>query len=209
MELRIIGIFPFVVKEPAKPNSKNRTTGTMETKPIQSVTKEITRGCLIEKVIPAIREKWPASDSNNPIFVQQDNVRPYIGNNDLKFIDATQQDGFDIRLCFQPPNSQDSNVLDLVFFRVIQSLQYQKAPKNVDELVEAVERFFDEMKAEQLNHMFLTLQSCMTEVMKDNGGNNYKVPHLSKNGLERKDNLPLQLHCDIDIVNQAAALLQQ
>ncbi|KAM3301962.1 hypothetical protein P3S67_016464 [Capsicum chacoense] len=169
-------------KEPAKRNSKNRTAGTMETKPIQSVTKDITRACLIEKVLPAIRAKWPASDSNNPIFLQQDNARPHIGNNDLEFIEAARQDGFDIRF---NPN------------------------KNVDELVEAVERSFDEMKAKQLNHVFLTLQSCMIEVMKDSGGNNYKVPHLNKNGLEREENLPLQLHCDIDIVNKDLALLQQ
>ncbi|KAM3382168.1 hypothetical protein P3S68_007741 [Capsicum galapagoense] len=91
-----LGIFPFVVKEPAKQNRKSRTTGTMETKPIQSVTKEITRACLIEKVLPTIRAKWPASDSNSPIFVQQDNARPHIGNNDLKSIEAAQQDGFDI-----------------------------------------------------------------------------------------------------------------
>ncbi|KAH0712503.1 hypothetical protein KY289_008462 [Solanum tuberosum] len=83
------------------------------------------------------------------------------------------------------------------FYQAIQSLQYQKAPSNVDESVEAVERSFDEMKVEQLNHVFLTLQSCMIEVMKDNGGNNYKVPHLNKNGLERQDNLPLQHCCDI------------
>ncbi|KAM3205576.1 hypothetical protein P3L10_028986 [Capsicum annuum] len=105
-----IGIFPFVVKEPAKRNSKNQTVGTMETKPIQSVTKDITRACLIEKVLPPIRAKWPASDSNNPIFLQQDNARPHIGNNDLEFIEAAQQDGFDIRLCFQPSNSPDLNV---------------------------------------------------------------------------------------------------
>ncbi|KAM3326971.1 hypothetical protein P3S67_002097 [Capsicum chacoense] len=151
----------------------------METKPIQLVTKDITRPCLIEKVLPAIRAKWPASDSNNPIFVQQDNARPHIGNNDLEFIEAARQDGFDIRLCFQPSNSSDLNVLDLGFLRTIQSLQYQKVPKNVDELVEAVERSFDEMKAKQLNHVFLTLQSCMIEVTKDSGGNNYKVPHLN------------------------------
>ncbi|KAM3201479.1 hypothetical protein P3L10_033842 [Capsicum annuum] len=134
-----IGIFSFVVKEAAKWNSKNRTVGTMETKPIQSVTRDITRAFLIENVLPAIRAKWPASDSNNPIFLQQDNARPHIGNNDLEFIEAARQDGFDMRLCFQPSNSPDLNVLDLSFFRAIQSLQYQKAPKNVDELVEAVE----------------------------------------------------------------------
>ncbi|KAH0678103.1 hypothetical protein KY284_019188 [Solanum tuberosum] len=204
-----IGIFPFVVKEPAKRNSKNRTVGTLETKPILSVTKDITRTCLIEKILPAIRSKWPASDSNILIFIQQDNARPHIGVNDLEFVEAAKKDGFDIRLCFQPPNSPDLNVLDLGFFRAIQSLQYQKAPSNVDELVKAVERSFDEMKVEQLNHVFLTLQSCMIEVMKDNGGNNYKVPHLNKNTLEREDNLPLQLCCDIGIVNHVSTLLQQ
>ncbi|KAM3341362.1 hypothetical protein P3S68_028997 [Capsicum galapagoense] len=172
-QIRIV-LFSFVVKEPAKRNSKNRTARTMETKPIQSVTKDITRACLIEKVLPAIRVKWPTSDSNNPIFLQQDNKRPHIGNNDLEFIEAARQDGFDIRLCFQPWNSPDLNVLDLGFYRAIQSLQYEKAPKNVDELVEAVERSFDEMKPKQLNHVFPTLQSCMIEVMKDSGGNNYK-----------------------------------
>ncbi|XP_047259334.1 serine/threonine-protein kinase Nek7-like [Capsicum annuum] len=129
------------------------------TKPIQSVTKDITRACLIEKVLPAIRAKWPASDSNNPIFLQQDNARPHIGNNNLEFIEAARQDGFDIRLYFQPSNSPDLNVLYLVLFRAIQSLQYQK---NVDELVEAVERYFDEMKAKQLNHL------CNIFITKDN-----------------------------------------
>lgn len=150
-------------------------------------------------MIKKVRSKQPASDSNISSFIQQDNARPHIGVNDLEF---AEQDGFDIRLCFQPPNSPHLNVLDLDFFRAIQSLQYQKA----DELVE---KSFDEMKVEQLNHVFLTLQSCMIEVMKDKGGNNYEVPHLDKNGLEREGNLPLQLCCDIDIVNQASALLQQ
>ncbi|XP_047259423.1 uncharacterized protein LOC124891932 [Capsicum annuum] len=180
------GNFSFAVKEPAKRNSKNRTAGTMKTMPFQSVTKDITRVFLEEKVLPAIRAKWPASDSNNTIFLQKDNARPHIGKNDLEFIEAARQDGFDIRLCFQPSNSPDLNVLDLCFFRGIQSLQYQKAPKNVDELVEAVERSYDEMKAKQLNHVFLTLQSCMIEVMKASCSNNYKVPHLNKNGLERE-----------------------
>ncbi|KAH0704896.1 hypothetical protein KY290_009582 [Solanum tuberosum] len=112
-----IGIFPFVVKEPAKRNSKNRTTGTIETKSILSVTKDITRACLIEKVLPAIRSKWPASTSRSPFFIQQDNARPHIGVNDLEFMGAAQRDGFDIKLCFQPPNNLDLNVLDLGYFK--------------------------------------------------------------------------------------------
>ncbi|KAH0744694.1 hypothetical protein KY290_032687 [Solanum tuberosum] len=117
------------LKEPTKRNNKNRIVGTIETKSILSVTKDITRSCLIEKVLPAIRSKWPASTSSAPIFIQQDNARPHIG-------------------------------------------------------------------------------CCMNEVMKDSGGNNYKVPHMNKERLERENDLPLQVRCDVDAVNQALTLLQ-
>ncbi|KAH0650432.1 hypothetical protein KY290_032424 [Solanum tuberosum] len=176
------------LKEPTKRNNKNRIAGTIETKLILSVTKDITRSCLIEKVLPAIRSKWPASTSSAPIFIQQDNARPHIGVNDLKFMEATHRDGFDIK--------------------AIQSLQYQNASSNVDEFVEVVEKSFNEMKVERLNHVFLTLQCCMNEVMKDRGDNNYKVPHMNKEILERENDLPLQVRCDVDAVNQALTLLQ-
>nr|XP_033513608.1 uncharacterized protein LOC117278272 [Nicotiana tomentosiformis] len=129
---------------------------------------------------------------NAPIFIQQDNARPHLSVNDLQFTEATQQDGFDIRLCFQPPNSPYLNVLDLRFSRAIQSLQHQMASKTIDELVNAVEKSFNDMKVERLNHVFLTLQSCMVEVMKDKGENNYKVPHTKKDMLERHGTLPTQ-----------------
>ncbi|KAK4724057.1 hypothetical protein R3W88_026836 [Solanum pinnatisectum] len=183
-----IGIFPFVVKEAAKRNSRNRVVETLETKPILSVTKDITRACLIEKVLPAIRSKCPISELNTPIFIQQDSARPHIDINDMEFNEATRE--------------------DLGFFRAIQSLQYQKAPLTIDELINAVETSFNEMKGERLNHVFLTLQSCMIEVMKAKGGNNYKVPYMMKERLEREGNLPIQLSCDIDIVNEANTLLQ-
>jgi len=114
----------------------------------------------------------------------------------------------DFRLCFQPPNSPDLNVLGLGFFRVIQSLQCQKAPLSIDELINAVETSLNEMKGERLNHVFLTLQSWMIEVMKAKGANNYKVSHMMKERLEQEGNLSIQLYYNIDIVNEANALLQ-
>lgn len=63
-----IGIFPFTYKEPAKRNSKNRAAGTLETKVVTSVTKDVIRSCLIEKVLPAIRSKWPRCGATNTIF---------------------------------------------------------------------------------------------------------------------------------------------
>ncbi|GKD78515.1 hypothetical protein Tco_1341136 [Tanacetum coccineum] len=91
-----IGIFPLTTREPAKRSSKNRVSGTLETKPILSVTKDVTRSWLIEKVLPAIRAKWPRGGHTGPIFIQQDNARPHIDVNDQEFLEASSRDGFDI-----------------------------------------------------------------------------------------------------------------
>lgn len=122
-----LGIFPFVYEEPAKRINKNRPTSTMLVKPIQSITEYVIRKCLIEKLLPAIREYWPGGNLET-IWIQQDNARPHIDPNYTIFVEAAAVDGYDIRLCYQPPNSPDINVLDLEYFRVIQSLQQQEGP---------------------------------------------------------------------------------
>ncbi|KAI3708174.1 hypothetical protein L2E82_37296 [Cichorium intybus] len=197
-----IGIYPFTRLEPAKRSSKNCVAGTLETKPILSVTKEVTRSWLIEKVLPDIRAKWPGSQLG-PIFIQQDNAKPHIDVNDIEFLEAASRDGFDIRLSFQPPNSPDLNVLDLGFFRAIQSLQEQEVLGTIDELVHAVKTAFERMESQQLNNVFLTLQTCMKEIIKVQGGNNYQIPHIGKNRLEREGNLPLQIECDQNLIDEA------
>ena len=59
--------------------------------------------------------------------------------NDLVFCEAAKQEGFDICLICQPPNSPDFNILDLGFFRAIQSIQYKKQVKTVEGLIPAVQ----------------------------------------------------------------------
>ena len=63
-------------------------------------------------------------------FIQQDNAKPHIKVDDAEFLQEASRDGFDIRLCFQPPNSPDLNVLELSFFQAIQSRQEQKGLGN-------------------------------------------------------------------------------
>ncbi|KAL4347250.1 hypothetical protein GQ457_17G012040 [Hibiscus cannabinus] len=202
-----IGIFPFVFKEPTKRNSKNRQVGTLKTKPILSMIKDVTISCLIDKVLHAIRAKCP-SYSDKTIFIQQDNAKPHIGVDDEEFLQVVSVDDFNFHLFFQPPNSPDLNVLDLGYFRPIQSLQHQESSTTIDELVKAVEKSFDELAAESLNNVFLSLQFCMIETMKIKGGNNYRLPHLSKQRLERNGELPIQLHCDQDTVQEALLHIQ-
>lgn len=51
-----IGVFPLVTHELAKRNIINRVAGTLETKPITSVNKQVIMSYLIEKVLPAIKK---------------------------------------------------------------------------------------------------------------------------------------------------------
>ena len=111
-----LGIFPFVTKEPAKRKSNNRPAGTLETKPINPINKEMTRRMMIEKVVPAIISKWPGGNGGGIIYIQQDNAKPHINLDDPEFVTAARRYGFDIRFTFQPRNS---NVLELDFFRAI------------------------------------------------------------------------------------------
>ena len=90
------GVFPFVTLERARRASANRAADTLETKPITSVTKDIVRSYLIEKVIPAIKAKWPREDLNYPIFIQQDNARAHIQLVDEEFCRVATQNGFEV-----------------------------------------------------------------------------------------------------------------
>jgi hypothetical protein len=202
-----IGLFPLVEKVPAKRSSVNRPAGTLETKPITSVTKEVSRRFLIDKVLPAIKEKWPREYASETIYIQQDNAPCHVSVNDQEFQAAASEGGFDIRLMCQPPNSPDFNVLDLGFFAAIQALQQKIVTKTTDELIEAVQTAFDEYSSVDSNKIFLTLQASMIESMKVKGYNNYKIPHMNKDAMIREDTLPIQLSCDAEVVAEITEYL--
>ena len=115
----------------------NRPVGTAVVKPITSITRDVIREFMVDKVLPAIRAKWPREDVNKPIYIQQDKAPSHLEIDDPIFCEA-KQEGFDIRLICQPPNSPDFNILDLGFFCAIQSVQYKKQAKTVEELVPAI-----------------------------------------------------------------------
>ncbi|MFZ9075472.1 MAG: hypothetical protein ACO2Z3_06685 [Flavobacteriaceae bacterium] len=188
-----IGIWPFVVQEPAKRSSRNRVRGTLVTKPI-NVSKEVFRSYLLEKMIPEIVRKWPVR--REQIRIQLYNARPHISTNDPDFIEATRRiRGLSINLVRQPPNSPDVNVLDLGFFRSIQTLCDEEDPRNIHEMIQGVVQKFYEYNPELIDNVFLTLQNCMIEILKNGGSNDYKIPHLGKQKLRNQGILPVSLVC--------------
>ncbi|XP_057517056.1 uncharacterized protein LOC130798185 [Amaranthus tricolor] len=119
-------------------DSKNRLRGSIEIKPTESVTQEVYRSMLIQNLIPTILRKWP-KEGPSIIFIQQDNVKVHITNEDPIRQQHNKQGGLTFILTQQPPNSPDCNILDLKFFRSIQSLMHKKMPKSMTELINAVE----------------------------------------------------------------------
>jgi hypothetical protein len=106
-------------------------------------------------------------------------------------------------LC-QPENTHDFNVLNLAFFNTFQSVQYNKALKTTEELVAAVDQAF-----ESYSVIFSTHHGCMKEAMKLGGGNEYDVAHVRKMMLERQGRPPLQLKCEVQLVQDAEAQMNE
>jgi hypothetical protein len=83
---------------------------------------------MINFLLPAIKQRWPASERGTTIWIQQDNAKTHIPVDDPEFVAAAQADGWDIRLTCQPPNSPDLNILDLGFFAALQSIFHKLSP---------------------------------------------------------------------------------
>ncbi|XP_057543524.1 uncharacterized protein LOC130821758 [Amaranthus tricolor] len=164
-----IGIFPFTHEVATQRSSKHRKRGEPQTKPIQSVTKVHTRDMIVHKILPTIRSKWPPHLSKT-VFIQQDNAKPYILDDDEVFREVATLDRFSFHLVQQPPNSPDMNVLDLGFFRSIQWLQHQKSAYNYAQLINTVSAAFNNLHPNALKYVWIILQACKVEVIKKLGG---------------------------------------
>ena len=165
------------------------------------------RSYLIDKVLDAIVQWWPQELRGKTIYIQQDNAPSHVPAHDEQFAEAVSQTGLDIRIMKQPPNSPNMNELDLGFFSSLQSLIEETNPSNIDELIESVHKKYRDYNPKVLNKVFLTLQGCLIEVMKNSGGNRYKVPHMGKDRLEALGLLPKTLSCDPQLYASAMDIL--
>ena len=158
--------------------------------------------------MPAIREKFPSVSKDHKIRIQQDNARPHAKSGDMTINAAGKEDGWDISLTCQPPNSPDLNVLDLGYFKAIQSIQHQMCPATVDELIQCVRDAYWQQPIETTENVFLSLQKVMECIMVEKGGNKYTLPHIGKQKIRQScEQMPLTLNCSDDAINSALELL--
>ena len=94
---------------------------------------------------------------SHKIFIHQDNAKPHGYINDVEVIAGMKEQVWDMEVINQPPNIPDLNVLDLVFFESIQSLQKEENMKDIDELVRTTIHEFYLQNRQSLDSVFLTL----------------------------------------------------
>ncbi|KAF0702476.1 hypothetical protein AaE_015898 [Aphanomyces astaci] len=191
-----IGMWPFVRFVPAIRNSRNRPAGTMVTS-LVNVDGVVYRDYVLNKVIPAIKASFPSA--NKRVVLQHDNATPHGAITDSELA-AVSTDGWTFVMRRQPPNSPDLNVLDLGFFASIQSLQYKKMSRSIDDVVRNTMEAFDELNHEKLDNVFLTFQAVMRLILEHSGCNGYALPHLKKESLRRGGLLMSNVSCPVSLL---------
>ncbi|ETV95702.1 hypothetical protein H310_11118 [Aphanomyces invadans] len=83
----------------------------------------------------------------------------------------------------QPPIAPDTNILDLDYFAAIQPLQQKMSVRSIVELVANVVLAFDDL----------------VETMRLFGDNAYKLPHMGKEKLAHKGQLPQNMQYPLDV----------
>ena len=139
------------------------------------VTNQVYHELLITKLLPAIIEKWPRRDRQlRKIFIQQDGAKNHICEDDKEFNNALTDQNINAELYTQVANSADVNLLDLGFFRAIQSFN-DAVPRNEEELIQLVSAAYDNYLWRKLNHTWLTLQCCFNQILMHNGDYDYNI----------------------------------
>lgn len=187
-----IGIWPIGKEKLAQRDSVNRAAGTVEWEP-ENVDQAKCKCLLINDVVPAIATKWPNFEADvTTAHIQQDGAKAHFAPMDQDFYQEMDQLGLQdkIRLCTQPANSPDLNINDLGFFASLQSRCHCACPRNELELITMVKQSFEDCSINKLNRLWITLQSVLNEIILNNGDNQFPIPHMNEDKLEKEDRLP-------------------
>ena len=160
---------------------------------------------LMKTVIRNIAKQWPRGQWSDPAFkvkIQHDGA-PAHSSRDFKhgwhlmicelYLQGVLPTMEKIVLYKQPPNSPDTNICDLGLFNAIQARYERSAPRDSLEIIDCVLKAWRDFPLKNINYLFLTLQGVYNEIIDSHGGNDFKIPHMSKHKLDKLDELPVSL----------------
>jgi len=190
-----VGIWPIGRLKYAQRTSVNRPVGTAEWE-AENVDQAKYKCLLLNDIIPAIMDSWPTPITR--VNIQQDGAKAHLKPTDEDFNNELEALGLEGKIGShtQPAQSPDLNINDLGFFNSLQSRYHCTTPKNELELIAMVQAAFEDCPIVTLKKLWVTHQSVMNEIIKCAGHNQFKIPHMNKDKLEKEGRLPRQLDVD-------------
>ncbi len=86
--------------------------------------------------------------------------------------------------------SPDLNALNLGFFNSLQSVHCRNLCHSYQQLCKNVQSAFVDHKIERVGNIWLTLKAIYNQFMKEKGSSKYTLPHIHKQKLKKKGQLP-------------------
>ena len=165
---------------------------------------------LMETVVRNIAKEWPSGQWADPSFqvkIQHDGAPAHSSGEFYRgwhmmlgelYIEGVLPSVDKIILYKQPPNSPNTNVCDLGLFNAIQARYERLAPRDSVEIIDCVLKAWREFPWKRINNLFLTLQGVYNGIIDHHGGNDFKLPHMSKWKLDKMEQLPVSLKVSPD-----------
>ena len=91
--------------------------------------------------------------------MQQDKALCHVPTDDVDVAEEVQHFRWNIKMTNRPANSPDLKVVDLGFFRGVQSLQYEHAPRIIQKLINACTAAFDGHEPRNIDSNFIPYRS--------------------------------------------------
>lgn len=195
----LTGIYPCTDWEQAQRRSKNHQVGDWKEVDV-SVTAEYYRERMVKNIVPDIIKHMPwAGLDGRTLVIQHDGALPHTGKGNTAYWPKHFKSKYPRRsiiVVTQPAQSPDLNVLDLGFFRSLQSRVCSAASTSLADMTDNVERLYWEYDAATMERVWQSLFSVYNCILQHKGGNQFELPHFNKAKAQREGTLERRVEVD-------------
>lgn len=200
-----IGLWECTEESPAARNSRHRPAGTLITKP-KSMDGAFYKLLFTKAggVLQSIKLKMPWL-RGDLVKIQHDGARPHTGlDNPAEIARLGSTEGWRFKVVTQPAQSPDLNILNLGLFHSLKSrvAAIKQNAVNIDQLIAKVKLAYQAYDGKTLDHIWAHSYACWNSILQDNGGNQYKKPHVGARIRPLENGSCVNLEINVDEYNR-------
>ena len=195
----LTGIYACTEDVQAQRRSKNHEVGDWKEVDVP-VTADYYRRRMEDDIVPGIIKHMPwAGLDGRTLVIQHDGALPHTGKGNTDHWPEYFKSKYPRRsivVVTQPAQSPDLNVLDLGFFRSLQSRVCSASSTSLSDMKDNIERMYWEYDAQTMERVWQSLFSVYNSILQQKGGNQYKLAHTNKAKAQREGTLGRYVEVD-------------